>query len=516
MELLDRFLDEIPSLAHAFHNTINYCGDRPAQKFKTTEGWKTLNYFEFGEIVSDMANGLMALGFEKGAPMCLVAHTSAAWGWADFAIQTAGCVTVTVYPTLSPDEIAFIGQHSEAKCMLVGDEEILQRVLEASLRIPSLQRIVILDPDYVDGSPDVININQLRELGKAYRLANPGDYKQRWCNLTRKDSSSIIYTSGTTGDLKGSLLSHGDMIGSIIRSLKHVANGGYRGSWDDVAFSLLPLAHIWERCNSYMGMIICGAMVGYAEKPATLLQDIQEIKPTWVLLVPRLWTRIMAGIKGFLTSSAEAKEKFDWAMQIGNEVLDIRTRADGTIDLTQDPRELLERNTGLKADFEKADAEVFSMLRYALGGRLKIAYSGGAALPPDLHRAYLAMNFPLMNGWGLTETAAGINHGYPNATKVGWLSKMVPGVEAKLEDDGEILVRGVGIIKEYYKNPEETSKGFTPDGWFRTGDIGEFDADGFLRIVDRKKMICVLDTGKNVAPAKVESKFTNSPFVEQV
>lgn len=514
MELMDNFQREIKSAAHMFDNTIRTSGDRPAQKFKADGVFKTITYREFGDIVEQMAYGLMALGLEKGDRVCLAAATSAQWGWADFAILTSGGVTVTVYPSLSPEEMAFIGNHSEARFMVVGNEEILQRAMEASLRIPSVQKIIVLDEAYNGDNPDVLSLNRLKALGGKYKAENPGAYEQRWQSLTRDDPSSIIYTSGTTGALKGSLLTHGELLDSVLRSLRHMVNGGYSASYNDMAFSILPLAHIWERNNSYLGMILAGGCIGYGEKPTTLLQDIQEIKPTWVLLVPRLWTRIFSGFKGIMSGTPEGKQLFDWAMEVGLRVLEKRTGPNGAIDLTADPTANLDPE--LKADFEKADAQVFSVLRNLLGGRLRIPYSGGAALPADLHRSFLAMNFPLLNGWGLTETAAGINHGYPNATKIGWLSKMVPGVEAKLEDDGEILVRGVGIIKEYYKNPQETAEAFTTDGWFKTGDIGEFDSEGFLRIVDRKKAICVLDTGKNVAPARVEAKFTNSAIVEQV
>lgn len=219
-------------------------------------------------------------------------------------------------------------------------------------------------------------------------------------------------------------------------------------------------------------------------------------------------------MKGALTSTPEGKESFAWALDVGKKVLKHRTGPNGAVDLTADPTEGLDE--ALKADFLKAKATVFDVYYNVLGGRLKVAYSGGGMLPPDLHEAFLSINFPLLNGWGLTETAAGINHGYPNATKIGWLSKMVPGVDAKLDDDGEILVKGIGVITKYYKNPEEDALSFTADGWFRTGDIGEFDDEGFLRIVDRKKYIIVLDTGKNVAPARIESRFVNNPVVEQI
>lgn len=514
MEMLERFLEEVKTLPRMFYNTVENFGERPALKFKVEGNYVTLDYNGFADIVEKMGAGLLGLGLKKGDRVCLMAHTSARWAWADFSIMTAGGITVTVYPTLSPEETAFIVNHSEARFLFADYDEIAFRVKSVWSQMPTLEKIIVLDPGFTMDEPNIIGIEKLKEIGRRLLVQDPNAHRNAWQSLQGDDGASIIYTSGTTGDLKGSLLDHEQMIGALARSCKHLEIGGYSASYEDVAFSLLPLAHIWERNNSYLAMIAVGGSIGYAEKPTTLIQDIQVIKPTWVLLVPRLWDRIYAGFKAAFTSSPEGKNLFDWAVKAGEKVLEYRTRADGTIDLTADPTIGLDEKT--KKDFLKADEMVFSQLRQFLGGRLKIPYSGGGMLPADLHRNYLILNFPLLNGWGLTETAAGISHGYPNATKIGWLSKMVPGVEAKLDKDGEVLARGIGVIREYYKNPEETALAFTEDGWFRTGDIGEFDENGFLRILDRKKHIIVLDTGKNVAPAKIESKFTDSPFIDQI
>jgi len=515
LTMLNTFLEEIKTLPSMFYNTVANFGDRPALKYKVEGDYVTLDYNGFAKIVEQMGSGLISLGVNPGDVICLMAHTSPQWAWADFAIQTAGAVTATVYPTLSADEAAFIVNHAEARFLIAGNAHIAKKVAMASDRMPGLEKIIVLESGYTNGDDETfISIDKCREMGQAFLNSQPNVHKERWQSLVGSDPSSIIYTSGTTGDLKGSLLSHEDMIGALARSLKHMSIGGYGASYKDVAFSLLPLAHIWERNNSYLAMLSVGACIGYAEKPTTLLQDIQAIKPTWVLLVPRLWDRIYSGFKAAFTSSPDGKQLFEWAVKVGEKVLEHRTGPSGAVDLTADPT--IDMDDKLKADFKRADAMVFSQLRQLLGGRIKIPYSGGGLLPPDLHKNFLILNFPLLNGWGLTETAAGISHGSPNATKIGWLAKMVPGVEARLEDDGEILVRGVGIIREYYKNAAETAEAFTDDGWFKTGDLGEFDDEGFLRIIDRKKYIIVMDTGKNVAPAKIESKFVNSPFIEQV
>lgn len=514
LAMLNKFLEEVKTLPRMFYNTVENFGERPALKYKVDGNYVTLDYNGFADIVQKMGSGLISLGLEKGDRVCLMAHTSPQWAWADFAIQTSGGITVTVYPTLSAEETAFIVNHSEARFLMAGNGHIAARLIDVWGEMPGLERIIVLEKGRTFDDDRIISLDKFRELGEMLLFEDPGRHRARWQSVAGSDPSSIIYTSGTTGDLKGSLLSQENMIGALGRSLKHMAISGYSASYSDVAFSLLPLAHIWERNNSYLAMLSVGACIGYAEKPTTLLQDIQAIKPTWVLLVPRLWDRIYSGFKAAFCSSPDGKQLFDWAEKVGERVLEHRTGPTGSIDLTADPT--IGMNEKLKADFLKADAMVYSQLRQLLGGRLKIPYSGGGLLPPDLHRNYLLLNFPLLNGWGLTETAAGISHGSPNATKIGWLARMVPGVEAKLDCDGEILVRGIGIIREYYKNAAETAESFTEDGWFRTGDIGEFDDEGFLRIIDRKKSIIVLDTGKNVAPARIESKFVNSPFVDQV
>ncbi|HPF20579.1 MAG TPA: AMP-binding protein, partial [Syntrophomonas sp.] len=411
-------------------------------------------------------------------------------------------------------ETAFIINHSEARYLFAGNASIAEKVISVWEQVPTMEKVIVLESGYVSSDERIISIDRLRELGKQLLAKDWGIYKRTWEALTGDDPSSIIYTSGTTGHLKGSLLSQQDLVGALSRSLKHMTLGGYSASYNDVAFSLLPLSHIWERNNSYLAMIAVGGCIGYAQKPTTLVQDIQAIKPTWVLLVPRLWDRIFSGFRAAYSSNPEGKKLYQWAFEVGQKALEHRTGPNGAVDLTADPT--IGMDEKLKEDFVKADAMVFSQLRQLLGGRLKIAYSGGGALPVELHRNFLILNFPLLNGWGLTETAAGISHGAPNATKIGWLAKMVPGVEAKLDTDGEILVRGIGIIHEYYKNPAETAEAFTEDGWFKTGDLGEFDEEGFLRIIDRKKYIIVMDTGKNVAPAKIEAHFVNSPFIEQV
>jgi long-chain acyl-CoA synthetase len=314
--------------------------------------------------------------------------------------------------------------------------------------------------------------------------------------------------------LKGCLLSHKNVIAGTYTFIKRLEQGGWTMDYTDTLFTILPLAHVWERVNNHSVCIAIGGLAGFAEKPATIIRDLQALKPTLMILVTRLWDRLYNGIKTAICSTPEGKAKFEWAMDIGSQVLEKRMNEDGGIDINLDPMTFLEGQ--LRDDFEKANNEVFSIFRNALGGQVRAAGSGGAIMPADLQHDLWAMNFKLIDGWGLTESSAGANISMASDVKSGCLAKdFCPRVEGKMEEDGEILLRGDGIITEYFRNPEETAASFTPDGWFRTGDIGVYE-NGYLRIADRKKAILVLDTGKNVSPANIELKFTNSTVIEQI
>ncbi|NLJ73343.1 MAG: AMP-binding protein, partial [Syntrophomonadaceae bacterium] len=284
----------------------------------------------------------------------------------------------------------------------------------------------------------------------------------------------------------------------------------------DVVFSILPLSHNWNRVDNHSACISYGGMIGYAQSPRTILQDLQEIQPTFVMLVARLWSRIWNGVAAQICSTPEGKEKYEWAINIGHKVLETRMDENGVIDLTVDPTTYLD--TALKNEFLEADKQVYQIFRNIFGGRVNKAYSGGAILPADLQKNYWGMNFPLLDGWGLTESTSGCCMVQARCVRIGWQAPMMAGsnMAVKLSpEDNEILIKGDSIISSYYNNPEETSLSFTEDGWFKTGDIGEIEHD-FLRIVDRKKAIIVLDTGKNISPAYLELKFTNSELIEQI
>ena len=515
-DLLNNFMRDVPSTIHMFYNTVKYCGHRPAQKYNIGSSYMTLTYQEFAERVENFGQGFMALGLKKGDRISIMAPTNPIWDWADYGGRAAGCAVNTIYPDDSSETIIYTTNHSESSCICVHNKELLQKILKIWDDLPNVKHIVVMNSTYQSEIKNVLNMQQLWELGQEFKAKNPNAYKERWQSVTQDDICTILYTSGTTGQQKGCPLTHKNILSSTLGVSQVGYWGGTPFGTEDVVFSILPTSHNWNRIDNHSACISYGGMIGYAQGPRTILADFQEIKPTFVMLVARLWDRIWNGVAAALCSTPEGKNKFEWAINIGRKVLETRMDENGVIDLTKDPTLYLD--SALKAEFLQADKEVFSTIRGVFGGRVNKAYSGGALLPPDLQKNYWGMNFPLLDGWGLTETASGINMVQARCVRIGWEAPQMAGSNTEMmldPEDNEVLVRGDSVIKGYYKNPEDTAVSFTEDGWFRTGDIGEVD-HGFLRIVDRKKAIIVLDTGKNVSPAYIEMKFTNNPIVEQL
>ena len=415
---------------------------------------------------------------------------------------------------MSNEDIKFILNHSAVKYVFAGNKELADKVKSLAADTPTVQGIICLKNDYDGNDATIINLNKLKEMGLELRKKEPGLYQTRVDSIKSSDAATTIYTSGTTGKLKAARYSHGELTGGIWRCLRNQAMGNAEFNTLDMAFSVMPLAHVMERTYFFFCMITVGACLGYGRGPAFLLQDMQALKPTAMVVVPRMLDRVLKGLTQVFTATPEGAKLWKWALEVGDRMIDARMSPENTFDASIDP---LEELTGeLKEEYAKAKAMVFDKVHAALGGRFRCLASGGAALLPELHRPFLGMGFYVPNGYGLTETLCGVGVGRANALKVSWNAPIAPGLEWRQEEDGELLLKGVGIIKEYYNDPEANAESFTEDGFFRTGDIVEFDKNGIFHVVDRKKAILVMDTGKNVAPAKVEALIMKEIRIDQV
>ncbi len=491
---------------------VDEFGSKTAQCWKDSQGGvQSLTFSQLGEMAEQAACGLMALGIKKGDRVALMSHTAPAWMQTDYAILCAGGVTVCIYPTLSDKEAAYIANDSGARALFVQNADILDQVLPALDLMPDLERIVVMDPEFVPDSPDVMGIGQLRDMGKKFAEDNPNAYEERWTSVKLEDNMTIVYTSGTTGKPKGVVHTHGSVNAACRRDMTIL---GYIGP-EDVLLSFLPLAHTYERECGHGVAMHCAAAIAYST-PKTMVDDLQVFKPTIFMSVPRIYERIFMAMRAKASLSFVKKAIFNYALSIGKKVVDTRADKDGFVDMGPDTNLFSELSLPLKIQYRIVDKILFSKVRDLLGGRFRFAFSAAGALSADLCKLFMAMGVRIYEGYGATETCNTVNLNRPDKVLPGSVGPLAFGVQGRIGPDGEWLVKGPNNMKEYWNNPEATKEAFTEDGFYKTGDIVEELADGYIKIVDRKKGLMVLDTGKNVPSAKIESCFALSKFIDMV
>jgi len=487
------------TLARMFWSRVERGGDRPAQQFKRDGAWVTLTSRELGEIVRELALGLIALGRQKGDRVALLSASRAEWVQADFAIFSAGCVTVPVYPSYPRDLVAYVVNDSEAKILIVEDAAQLAKALEARDRMPNLEHIVVIG-GYEAAEPlkMVMTWQALRRLGREHEDAHKSTLAERVASTQPEDIATIVYTSGTTGPPKGVVQTHGNHIASMRASAEMTP---VEPGWVHLLF--LPLAHSFARLESFLG-IYNGLLTAFAENLDKVGDNLKETRPHFICSVPRVFEKVYAKILAGVEAGPPAKRKiFYWAIGVGREVSRHQQRGQPL-------------PPGLKIKRALAHKLVFSKLHAALGGRLQWAVSGGAPLSRDIAEFFHAAGILLLEGYGLTETCPVLTFNSPNRYKFGSVGRALPGVDVRIAADGEILARGPNIAtRGYYKQAQATADVFEPTGWFHTGDIGRIDDDGFLFITDRKKDMIVTAGGMNIAPQNIENLLKGDPFVSQ-
>ena len=486
------------TLAAMFWSRVEKSAERPAQMLKQDGVWKTLTWREVGEAVREVALGLIALGRQKGDAVALLSASRAEWVQADFAIFSAGCITVPVYPTYPPDLIAYVVNDSASRTIIVEDPAQLAKVLEARDKMPGLEHIVVMTGYDATQPPKMVHTWQmLRRLGREAVSTHDSTLKERVAATKPGDLASIVYTSGTTGPPKGVMQTHANHIAAQRNS---ESAAPCEEGWVHLLF--LPLAHSFARLESFLG-VYRGLCTAFAENLEKVGDNLREVRPHFICSVPRVFEKVYAKILAGVEAGSPVKQKiFHWAIGVGREVSRHQQRGQPL-------------PPGLKIKRALAHKLVFSKLHAALGGRLQWAISGGAPLSRDIAEFFHAAGILILEGYGLTETCPAGTFNRPTKFKFGSVGQPLDNVEIKIAADGEILIRGANVAKGYLKQPDATAEVFEPSGWFHSGDIGRIDEDGFVFITDRKKDLIVTAGGMNIAPQNIENMLKADPFISQ-
>ena len=482
------------TLTQLFFNAVDrFSSKRAALRYKKGGSWHDITHHELARRVQHTALGLMELGLKPGDKIAIISENCPEWAIADYACLTACCADVPVYPTLPANQVAYILKDSGASTVFVQDRDQLGKVLEHKDELPALKHIISFEQDLE--VPDVLSLQDLIRMGAAAEPDYP-DYKDRACAIGKDSLATLIYTSGTTGDPKGVMLTHHNITSNVIAGLKVIRIGP-----DDSCLSLLPLSHIFERMAGHYIMLHGGTTINYAESIEQVPANMGEINPSIVISVPRLFEKIYARVlENAMAGSALKRRIFFWA----------RRTAEGWADLKLAGKSI---PVSLRLKKAVADKLVFSKLQARTGGRIRFFVSGGAPLSPEIARFFYAAGLPILEGYGLTETSPLIAVNPLDTPGIGTVGPAVPGVEVRFAQDGELLTRGPHVMLGYYNKPEATSEAIDADGWFHTGDIGEFDSKQYIKITDRKKDIIVTAGGKNIAPQPIENRVKTNKFI---
>jgi long-chain acyl-CoA synthetase len=461
-------------------------GDRTAVTFKRGDEWAEVSYREVGEIVSEIARGLIDLGLRPGERVAVLCTTRPDWTYASFGITSAAGVVVPIYPTNSPEECEWVAGNSESRFIICEDASQVAKIAAVRDRLPQLEAVIVIDPSGDVG--DAIPVDDLRERGRGRDAA---EVAERAAAVTPEDPYTFIYTSGTTGPPKGCVLAHGNY--RTVVDMCETAAILHEG---DIVYLYLPLAHSFALLIELIAIDLGGTIAYWGGDPKGIVGELMAVKPHYLPSVPRIFEKIYT-----LVTSTNDPEKIRAATQLGLKVRQLQEAGQEV------PAEL-------QAAFDKADQELYVNVRNVFGGRLRQATSGAAPIAREILEFYYACGVPVLEGYGMTETATASTVSTQDSYKFGTVGRPLPGAEVRIADDGEILIRGPHIFRGYYKM-EDKSFGTIEDGWLHTGDLGELDEDGFLKITGRKKDIIITAGGKNLTPANLENDLKQSRWISQ-
>lgn len=489
--------DEPATLVEVFERIAAVHKRADTLNYKKDDRWVPISSTEMLARVRRIAAGLYALGLRRGDRVALLSESRPEWTLMDAGCLFAGAIDVPIYPTLTPHQVRYIVKDSGARVLVVSNHEKFLQVREVLRECPAVEQVVFFEGEGVQDN-EGITLSELEQRGQVLAEERPRVIDDLTRETDPDELATIIYTSGTTGEPKGVMLTHANLVSNLINSSSHL-------SFDekDTVLSVLPLSHIFERQAMYM-YLYQGMAVYYAESLDTIGANLREVRPTILVGVPRIFEKIYARIKERVAAKGKINSALlSWAVAIAKDY------ARFAVDRKPVPRVLALKH-------RLATRLVFSKWREAFGGRIRLLVSGGAALPEELGYIYLGAGIPIIQGYGLTETSPVITAGRLEENRIGTVGKPIRNVEVRIASDGEIETRGPNVMRGYYNKPEATSGVFTEDGWFKTGDIGTIDGDGFLRITDRKKELFKTSGGKYIAPQPLEQMIKGSRFVNQV
>ena len=479
------------TLADLLPNSAARHGSDGAFLFKNDSGsWEESSYDTVVAQVQALTLGLRSLGIQRGDKVAILGNTRPEWTLFDFAAMSAGATVVPIYQSNSPAECQYVLEHSEARAIVVENAEQLAKIVEVKDSLPALELILIM----VGDAEGAISMDELLKMGES---GTADEYKASYEAVEPGDLCKIVYTSGTTGPPKGCMISHGNY-----RAMLDMADTVNIIQEGETSYLFLPLAHVFALLIQY-GMIDIGGRIAYWERDQLkIVPNLVEVKPESFPSVPRIFEKVHDTAVASAESEGGLKAAiFRWAFRIGKRYRKVEAQG-------KKPGFLLTKQ------FKFADKAVFSKIRAIFGGNLRVAISGAAPIDPEILRFYEAAGVPLFEAWGMTETSTGGTTNMPGANRIGTVGRAVDGIEVKIAEDGELLIKGDNVFQGYYKNPEATAETIT-DGWLHTGDVASIDDDGYISIIGRKKEIIITAGGKNITPVNIEQEVKRHPLVSQ-
>ncbi len=479
-------------------NAAAYAG-RLALKYKKQGRYVTLTYAQYYQRALMVSRGLVKLGMHPGDRIAILSENRVGWVIADMGILAAGCITVPIYPTNTPEMVKYALNHSGARVVFISNTYQYAKLLKIKDEIPQVELVVSFERFLGEQALPLTTFYQLSEIDLPISPAELVSLEAGIDQVGLDDPLTIIYTSGTTGVPKGVVLTNANILHNVttlLHSLKELAE-------ENVMLSFLPLSHVLERTAGYYTTIASGAMMAFAESVEKVPENMLEVQPTVIVSVPRLFEKIYSGIlENVHQMPTLRKEIFHWALKIGKEYVQrkyVRRESVGMLQLK----------------YNLADRLVFGKVRDRFGGRLKFFCCGGAPLDKTINEFFWAMGLPILEGYGLTETSPAVSFNRFTALRFGSVGIPLEGTAFKVADDGELLIKGPQVMQSYYHNDEATAEAFE-DGWFKTGDMGHIDDNGFIYITDRKKELIITAGGKNIAPQPIENELKLDKYISQV